>query len=403
LGLRADFPVLEQRVHGHPLVYFDNAATTQKPRQVLDALRHFYEHDNANVHRGLHALSTRSTEAFEAARHRMAAFLAAPHPEEIIFTRGTTESINLVASSWGCANLRKGDRILLTEMEHHSNMVPWQLAAERHGARIEYVPVTGDDGLLDVDALDRMFSSGPKMFAFAHVSNTLGTVNPAAELCRRAREAGVVTLVDAAQSVGHMPVDVQALGCDFLALSAHKLGGPTGIGALYGRRELLESMPPYQGGGEMISTVGYEGSTWNRPPHKFEAGTPNIADAIALSAALDYLDAVGRGRIMEHDLALGAHAQARLGEVPGIRILGPRENRAGLVAFALDWLHAHDVITLLDNKGFALRGGHHCTMPLHKKLGLDASARASFYLYNTFEEIDRMVETLKQLQRRMAG
>src|SRR3954464_12305286 len=317
---RADFPILDQKVHGQPLIYFDNAATTQKPRAVIEALRHYYEHDNANVHRGIHELSNRATAAFEAARARAASFINARSADEIIFTRGTTEGINLVAASWGGKNIKAGDKILLTEMEHHSNIVPWQLLAERTGARLVYIPVTGDEGLLDLSNLDQLLTPEVKLFALTHISNSLGTVNPVAELCARARKLGVTTLVDAAQSAGHLPLDVQEIGCDFLALSGHKMCGPTGIGVLYGRQEILEKMPPYHGGGEMILNVEYQKSTWKHAPHKFEAGTPDIAGAIGLAAAMDYLDAIGRDKISAHDLELGAYAFSKLSALKNIRL-----------------------------------------------------------------------------------
>jgi cysteine desulfurase/selenocysteine lyase len=398
-GLRADFPVLDQQVHGHPLVYFDNAATSQKPRAVIEALRRYYEQGNANVHRGIHELSHRATAAYEGARARVARFLGAAGPEEIIFTRGTTEAINLVAHAWGAANLRPGDRILLTEMEHHSNLVPWQLLAARTGARLTFLPVTGDEGLLDLGQLDRLLTPGVKLFAFTHISNTLGTVNPVEELCARARAVGAVTLVDAAQSAGHLPLDVRALGCDFLAFSGHKICGPTGIGVLWGRRELLETLPPWQGGGDMISSVDYHESRWNTLPHKFEAGTPHIAGAIGLAAAMDYLDTVGRDRIWRHDQELAQYAYDQLARIRGIRLFGPRTGRAGLVSFLLADVHAHDVVTVADQFGVALRGGHHCNQPLMKKLGVTSTARASFYFYNTHDEVDRFIAVLREIQK----
>jgi cysteine desulfurase/selenocysteine lyase len=397
--LRADFPILDQQVHGHSLVYFDNAATSQKPRAVLEALDRYYRCDNANVHRGIHELSNRATAAYEGARARAAKFLNARSAEEIVWTRGTSEAINLVAHAWGAAHLKPGDRVLLTELEHHSNLVPWQLAARRTGARLVYLPVTGDEGLLDLGKLDALLTPGVKLFAFTHISNTLGTVNPAAELCARARRVGAATLVDAAQSAGHLPLDVQALGCDFLAFSGHKICGPTGIGALYGRREVLESMPPWQGGGDMISSVDFFESTWNTVPHKFEAGTPDIAGVIGLAAAMDYLDAVGRDHIWRHDQELAAYALERLAPLKGLRLLGPKSGRAGVVSFLLDDVHAHDVVTVADQHGVALRGGHHCNQPLMKKLGIASTARASFYFYNTPAEVDRCVEVLREIQR----
>jgi cysteine desulfurase / selenocysteine lyase len=397
-AIRSDFPTLHQQVHGKPLVYLDSAATAQKPRAVIDALTRFYERDNANVHRGLHALSNRATEAYEGARARVARFVNAADPAEIVFTRGTTESINLVAASWGGANLRQGDVILLTEMEHHSNLVPWQLVAQRTGAILRYVPVGGDDAEHGVDlaGLDPLLTPEVKLFAFTHVSNSLGTVNPVADLCARARARGILTVIDGAQSIGHMPVDVQAIGCDFYAFSGHKMAGVTGIGVLYGRRALLDAMPPYQGGGGMISTVEYQQSRWKPPPERFEAGTPNFGDAVALAAACDYLDAIGRSEIARHDNHLAEVAYHRLATLPGIRLLGPKGVRSGLVSFAFPDVHAHDVVTLADEDGIALRGGHHCNQPLMRKLGLTSTTRASFYVYNNEEEIDVLVKSLRR-------
>jgi len=398
-ALRADFPILDQQVHGHPLVYFDNAATSQKPRAVIDALVRYYERDNANVHRGIHELSNRSTNAFEAARERTRKFLNARSTEEIIFTRGTTEGINLIANAWGGKFIKAGDVILLTEMEHHSNIVPWQMLAERTGAKLRYIPITGDEGLLDLDKLDSLLTPEVKLFAMVHISNALGTLNPVADLCARARKLGITTLVDGAQSAGHLPVDVQAIGCDFYAFSGHKICGPTGIGALYGRKEVLENTPPWHGGGEMIATVDYFKSTWNTLPHKFEAGTPDISGPIGLHAALDYLDAVGRENIFRHDLELATYAYQRLSELKGVRLFGPRGERGGLVSFLLDDVHAHDVVTIADRYGVALRGGHHCTQPLMKKLGVPSTARASFYFYNTKAEVDRFIEVVREIQK----
>ncbi|HWX20960.1 MAG TPA: cysteine desulfurase [Candidatus Binatia bacterium] len=399
-AFRADFPILDQKVHGHPLLYFDNAATTQKPLPVLEALRHYYEHDNANVHRGIHELSNRATTAFEAARTRTAQFINARSADEIIFTRGTTEGINLVAQAWGSKNVRAGDKILLTEMEHHSNIVPWQLLAERTGAKLTFLPVTGDIGLLDLSHLDEWLTRDVKLFALTHVSNSLGTINPVAELCARARKLGITTLVDAAQSAGHRPLDVQEIGCDFLAFSGHKMCGPTGIGVLYGRQEVLEAMPPYQGGGEMILSVDFQKSTWKHAPHKFEAGTPDISGAIGLHAAMDYLDKIGRHHIAQHDQELGAYAYSQLSRFKeGIRLFGPHIGRAGLVGFLLKDVHAHDVVTVADQRGVALRGGHHCNQPLMRKLGVESTARASFYFYNTVQEIDRFIEVVGEIQK----
>lgn len=401
-ALRADFPALHQQVKGRPLVYLDNGATTHKPRAVLEALRHFYEADNSNVHRGLHELSNRATTAYEAARSRVARFLHAASPEEIVFTRGTTEAINLVAHGLA-RRLKPGDIILLTEMEHHSNLVPWQLAAEASGASLRFLPITADTAALDLSRIDELLTEQVKVFAFTHLSNTLGALNPVKALCARAADVGALTVVDAAQSAGHMPVDVQDLGCDFLAFSGHKAAGPTGIGVLYGRFAALDALPPYQGGGEMIAHVRYGGSTYKAAPQKFEAGTPDISGAIGLAAALDYLDGIGMDAIAAHDRALAAHAHEQLAALGFVRILGPAPaERSGLVTFTIDGIHAADIVTAANEFGIALRGGHHCTEPLHHKLGLPASARASFYLYNTEEEVRILVETLKKIHTLLA-
>ncbi len=349
--------------------------------------------------RGIHELSNRATAAFEAARARAAKYLNARSADEIIFTRGTTEGLNLVAQAWGTRHVRRGDKILLTEMEHHSNIVPWQLLAERVGAQLAFLPIDGDRGLLDLNRLDEWLTPDVRLLAMTHVSNSLGTINPVAEFCERARQKGIVTVIDAAQSAGHRPLDVQQIGCDFLAFSGHKMCGPTGIGILYGRSERLEETPPYQGGGEMILTVDYHRSTWKRAPHKFEAGTPDIAGAIGLHAAMDYLDAIGREEIAGHDQELGAEAFEKLAALRGIRLFGPHIGRAGLVSFLLDGVHAHDVVTVADQRGVALRGGHHCNQPLMKKLGVESTARASFYFYNTTAEIDRFVEVIRDIQK----
>jgi cysteine desulfurase/selenocysteine lyase len=375
------------------LIYFDSAATSQKPQPVIDALRHYYEHENANVHRGLHELSSRATEAYERSRQRVASYLNAASADEIVFTRGTTESINLVAHAWGAKFLRAGDVVLLTEMEHHSNLVPWQLLAERMGARLRFVPVR-DDGRLALDQLPSLLTPEVKLFAFTHISNSLGTINPVAELCQKARAVGAVTLVDAAQSSGHLPINVQQLDCDFLAFSGHKMCGPTGIGALYGRSEILNSMPPWHGGGEMIVSVTLEKSAFKKAPHRFEAGTPNIAGAIGLAAAVDYIERIGRPAIFEHDTHLARYAARRLAELPGMRILGPTDERGALVGFVMEAAHPHDLTTFADQYGLAMRGGHHCNQPLMRRFGVPGTTRASFYFYNTIEEIDRMIEIL---------
>ncbi len=391
--IRDDFPALAQEINNHPLVYFDNAATTQKPRAVIEAIQKYYEHDNANVHRGIHELSNRATTAYEEARERVARFVNAPSREDIIFTRGTTESLNLVASTWGAANVHKGDTILLTEMEHHSNLVPWQLLAERTGAHLKFIPVSGDDGALDLSGLDALLKKA-KVLSITHVSNALGTINPVSDICAKAREQGVTTVVDAAQSAGHMPLNIQEIECDFLAFSGHKLCGPTGIGALFARRALQESMPPYQAGGEMITRVEFFDTEYNVPPHKFEAGTPNIAGAVGLHAALDYLDNIGLENIHAHDTQLVQYAQKRLGELKDSRIFGPKKERGGLVSFVFKEVHALDLATMANQQGIAIRIGHHCTQPLHDKLGVPATARASFYFYNTRSEVDRFIEVL---------
>lgn len=400
--IRAQFPILHQQLHGQPLIYFDNAATSQKPLHVIEALTRFYQQDNANVHRGLHELSMRSTDAFEAARARAARFIGAASAEEIIFTRGTTEGVNLIANSWSAAHLKPGDIILSTGMEHHSNLVPWQLAAQRHGASLRHIPVL-EDGTLDLDALDTLLDGPVKMLAFVHVSNSLGTINPARELCARARALGITTFVDGAQAAGHMPVDVREIGCDFYAFSGHKMCAPTGIGILYGRGEALASLPPWQGGGEMILSVSLDRSTYKAPPARFEAGTPDIAGAIGLAAAMDYLDGIGLERIQAHGEALTRRTWQGMSELPGIRLLGPREPRAPLIAFALECAHPHDLVEYANTRGLALRGGHHCTQPLMKRYKLPGTSRASFYLYNNEEEVDAMLGILHDAVRFFRG
>lgn len=392
--IRSDFPILDQQVHGHPLVYLDSAASSQKPRAVINALSHYYERDNSNVHRALHALSARATDAFEAARKKVARFIHAATDDEIIFTRGTTEGINLVANTWGAQNLRPGDVILVTGMEHHSNLVPWQLLAQRTGATLKHIPVL-DDGTLDSTAIEELLNEQVKLFAFVHISNSLGTINPARELCAKAKAVGAVTLLDGAQSAGHLPINVGDLGCDFFVFSGHKMCGPTGIGVLYGRMALLESMPPWHGGGEMILNVTLEASTYKPPPHRFEAGTPDIAGVIGLGAAIDYLEAIGLENIQRHDHNLSNYAVQQMREVPGIRILGPDSgHRGALVAFHLDCAHPHDLVEFANSHGIAMRGGHHCTQPLMKRFKVPGTTRASFYFYNTIEEINRLVEVL---------
>src|SRR5213079_1373158 len=397
-ALREEFPILRERVNGHALIYFDSAASSQKPRAVLDVVRNYYEHENANVHRGLHALSARATEHYEKSRQRVADFIGATSADEIVFTRGTTESINLVSQAWGGRLLHAGDVILLTEMEHHSNLVPWQLVSERIGAQLRFIPVR-DDGTLALEKLSSLLTPEVKLLAVTHVSNSLGTINPIADLCQKAKALGAVTLIDAAQSIGHMPVNVQEIGCDFLAFSGHKMCAPTGIGVLYGRAEVLDAMPPYHGGGEMIVSVALEKSTFKKAPHRFEAGTPNIAGAIGLAAAIDYIEQIGRPAIFEHDSHLARDAAERLTEVPGMRVFGPTEERGALVGFVMDTAHPHDLTKFADQYGLALRGGHHCNQPLMRRFGVSGTTRASFYFYNTKEEIDRMIEILHKAAR----
>jgi cysteine desulfurase/selenocysteine lyase len=396
-AIREQFPIFQRTVRGKRLIYLDSAATSQKPQSVIDAEREFYERYNANVHRGAYRIAEEATAAYEAAREKLARFLNAPSKECIVFTRGTTEAINLVAYAWGWAKLKEGDEILLTEMEHHSNIVPWQLIAERTGAKIKVVPIT-DDGFLDMDAFDRLLTERVKLVAVTHVSNVLGTINPVREICQKAHEVGAVVLVDGAQAAPHLPVDVQAIGCDFYALSGHKMCGPTGSGALYGRKELLEAMPPFLGGGEMIRTVTFERTTFNDVPYKFEAGTPPIAQAIALGAAVDFLTGIGMEQIRAHEVELTVYALERLREVSGITIYGsaPPEQRGGVIAFNLKDIHPHDLATFLDAYGICIRAGHHCAQPLMRRLNVAATARASFYLYNTPDEIDALVEALNE-------
>lgn len=398
-AVRADFPILERKVHGKPLIYFDSGASSQKPAVVLQAMDDYYRLHNANVHRGVHTLSEEATALYEGARTRVAHFINAPADRQIIFTRGTTESINLVANSWGRANLKPGDEVLITEMEHHSNIVPWQILRDQIGFTLRYVPIT-PQGLLDLEQLDSLLTERTKLFSFVHVSNVLGTVNPVQELVRRAHAVGALVLLDGAQSVPHMPVDVQALDVDFLAFSSHKMCGPTGLGVLYGKRALLEAMPPWQGGGDMIREVKMSGSQWNTLPWKFEAGTPAIAEVIGLGAAVDYLGGVGMDAVAAHDHLLVASAWERLSQIEGLRILGPGpEARGGLLAFTLGDIHPHDISAVLDQAGVAVRAGHHCAQPVHDKLGIVASARASFYLYNTVEEIEVLAQGLEETAR----
>lgn len=393
--VRVDFPILGTEVYpGIPLVYLDSAASSQKPTVVIEAMDKYYRTSHANVHRGVHRLSELATTAYEGARATVARFIGAAEPEQIIFVGNATEGFNLVAQSWGRTNIGPGDEILLTEMEHHANLVPWQMLAQEKGATIRYLPVT-DDGYLVLDKLDEFLSERTRLFSFAAVSNVLGTINPVWELVDAAHRVGALAMIDAAQSVPHMAVDVQALDCDFLAFSSHKMCGPTGIGVLYGKRELLQAMPPFLGGGDMIRRVTFDGFLPNDLPWKFEAGTPRIAEAIGLGAAVDYLSSLDMDAVHAHEQAVTGYALESLSEVPGLTLLGPPgDHRGGLAAFTIEGLHPHDIAEVLDKDGIAIRAGHHCAMPLHHRLGLNASARASFYVYTTFEEVDKLTRAL---------
>ncbi len=394
-GIRADFPILARKEHGHRLVYLDNAATTQKPRQVLDAILAYYSTSNANVHRGAYALAVAATEAYEAARSTVARFVNAWAPEGVVFTRGTTEGINLVAGSWGRANVKARDTVVVTAMDHHSNLVPWQILCAEKGATLRMVEITAD-GRIDLLDFGRALEAHPRLVAFPYVSNSLGTVNPAAELTRLAHAAGAVVVVDGAQSTPHLRVDVQALGCDFYALSGHKMLGPMGSGALIAKPALLDAMPPYHGGGEMIERVWDDHSTWNKIPHKFEGGTPNVEGAVGLAAAIDYLERIGMDRIAEHEQALARVAIDRLGQIEGVTVYGPKDHRAGVVPFTYGDIHPHDLATILDRDGVCIRAGHHCTQPLMRRLGVPATARASFYVYNDVDDIEAFVTAVRK-------
>ena len=398
--IREDFPILKREVRpGVPLIYLDSTATTQKPRSVLEAMEAFYRTNNANIHRGVHTLAEESTAMYEQAREAVARFINSPAAEQIIFTRNATESINLVAYTWARANLSSGDLIILTEMEHHSNLIPWQMLAAERGVNLEFIPVTGD-GLLDLDVYRSLLARDPKLVAFAGMSNVLGTINPVAEMVRLAHAAGAVTLVDGAQSVPHLQVDVQALEVDFLAFSAHKMLGPTGIGALYGKANLLEAMPPFLGGGDMIKTVHLRSFVPNSVPHKFEAGTPAIAEAVGFGAAVEYLKKVGMSAVAVHEQELIAYALEHLEEIPGVKVLGPSaEKKGGVAAFTLEGVHPHDVAQILDRSGVAVRAGHHCAQPLHEKFGISATTRASFYLYSLPEEVDKLVDGIYAVKK----
>ena len=395
--VRQDFPILQQSVNGHPLVYLDNAATTQKPNQVIDAISNYYRHDNANVHRGAHTLSDRATLAFEGARTSVQQFINAPSREQIIWTRGCTEAINLVAQCFAAKRLQAGDEILVSGMAHHSNIVPWQMAAEACGARVIPIPVT-DTSELDMDAFAQLLGPRTRLVALEHVSNSMGTINPVAEIIDLAHEAGAQVLVDGAQSIAHWPLDVQAMDADFYAFSGHKLFGPTGIGVLYGKREWLEAMPPYQGGGEMIESVGFDHTSYNQLPYKFEAGTPDIAGAVGLAAAIDYLGSIDRMGAAEHENALLQHALSLAADFPGFKLIGRARHKTSVLSFLLEGAHPHDVGTLLDQQGIAVRTGHHCTQPIMDQLSIPGTIRASFSIYNTHREVELLFAALHKAQ-----
>jgi cysteine desulfurase / selenocysteine lyase len=394
--VRPDFPILSRTVHGRPLVYLDNAATTQKPLSVIETESRFYTEINSNVHRGVHELSARATEAFEAARGTARRFLGASDAREIVFVRGATEGINLVAQSWGRTHVRAGDEILISAMEHHSNIVPWQMLCAEKGARLRVIPMT-DEGELRLDEMDRLLTPRTRMVAVVHQSNSLGTINPVRRIVESAHRAGALVLVDGAQAVVHQDVDVQALECDFYVFSGHKVYGPTGIGVLYGRAELLEAMPPWQGGGDMILSVSFERTTYNHLPYKFEAGTPHVAGAVGMGAALDYVTGLGLERIAAHEAGLLAHAMERLQSIRGLRLIGTAREKASVVSFVIEGIHPHDIGTILDGEGIAIRTGHHCTQPVMDRFGVPATARASLALYNTREEIDALVDGLRKV------
>jgi len=401
--IRSDFPTLQRQIHnGVPLIYLDSTATAQKPQMVLTAMDDYYRRSNANIHRGVHTLAEEATAAYEGARQRIAQFIGARTAREVIFVRNTTEAINLVAMTWGRTQLQAGDLVILTEMEHHSNLVPWQMLAAERGLRLEFIPVT-DDGLLDLTVYQQLLEQGPKLVAFTHMSNVLGTINPAKEMIAAAHQAGALTLVDGAQSVPHLPVDVRDLDADFLAFSAHKMVGPTGIGALYGKEALLNAMPPFMGGGDMIKKVTLRTFAANTLPHKFEAGTPAIAEGIGFGAAVDYLKTVGMQAVEEHEQTIIRYALERFAEISGVTVIGPAaEHKGAVMSFTLQEAHPHDVAQLLDREGIAVRAGHHCAMPLHDRFKLPATTRASFYLYNTIQEVDRLAEAVEKVKRMFA-
>jgi cysteine desulfurase/selenocysteine lyase len=399
-AVRKDFPILHQKIHGKPLVYLDNAATTQKPEAVIEAIANYYRRDNSNIHRGVHALSERATEAYEKVRTAAQKFLNAADPREIIFVRGTTEAINLVAQSYGRKNVGTGDEVLITAMEHHSNIVPWQLLCEEKGARLRVAPVN-DRGELLLEEFEKLLGAKTKIVGVGHLSNALGTINPVSEIVRMAHARNVPVLVDGAQAAAHMRVDVQALDCDFYAVSGHKMYGPTGIGVLYGKTKLLEAMPPYQGGGDMIASVTFEKTIYNRLPYKFEAGTPNIADTIGLGAAIEYLNDLGLEQIEAHEAGLLAYATRVVESIPGVRVIGTAGEKAGVLSFVMDDIHPHDIGTILDSEGIAVRTGHHCAQPVMKRFNIPATARASFGLYNTSEEVDALAAGIKKVREVM--
>lgn len=399
-AIRRDFPILHQQINGYPLAYLDSAASTQRPVQVLDAIQRYYTHDHANVHRGVHTLSHRATDIYEGARNTIRGFINARSTREIIFTRGTTEAINLVAGTLG-RGLSAGDEILISEMEHHSNIVPWQMLCERNGTVLRVVPIT-DEGELRLDEFDKLLGPRTRLVAITQVSNALGTVNPVQQIIASAHARGIPVLVDGAQAIAHQSVDVQALDCDFYAFSGHKMCGPTGIGVLYGREALLESLPPWQGGGDMILTVSFSGTTWNELPYRFEAGTPHIAGAAGLGAAIDYLQRIGMQNIARHEAELLAYASDALQALPGLRLVGTAAHKAGVASFNIEGIHPHDIGTVLDQHGVAIRAGHHCAMPVMERYGIPGTARASFAFYNTRAEIDQMIEALRLAIRMFA-
>ena len=395
--IREDFPILSLKVHGKPLVYLDNAATTQKPRAVIDALTHYYTTENANIHRGVHALSELATESYERARRKIQRFIHAADPSQVIFVRGTTEGINLVAQTYGRTHIQAGDEIIISMLEHHSNIVPWQILSEQVGARLRVIPIN-DSGELLLDEFEKLLNAKTKLVGIPHVSNALGTIVPVRKVIEMAHRRNVPVVVDGAQAAPHTPIDVQALDCDFYTFSAHKIYGPTGIGALYGKRELLDAMPPYHGGGDMISSVTFEKTLYNKLPYKFEAGTPDISGVIGFGAAIDYVTAIGLDRIAAHEEELLAYATQALSAIPEVRLIGTAKSKAAVVSFVLDSIHAHDVGTVLDQEGIAIRTGHHCAQPLMNRFGVEATARASFALYNTKEEVDALVQGIQKVR-----